>query len=93
MNHLSLNTFVTFRYLFFSFSSTLHSFSQDAATAAAAQPASTDLSQHRLYVGSVNFDLTEDDLKQVLEPFGPIEFIKLHRDAETGKSKGFAFVQ
>ncbi|KAF9361095.1 hypothetical protein BGX34_007333 [Mortierella sp. NVP85] len=66
---------------------------QDAATAAAAQPASTDLSQHRLYVGSVNFDLTEDDLKQVLEPFGPIEFIKLHRDAETGKSKGFAFVQ
>ncbi|KAF9917329.1 hypothetical protein BX616_001360 [Lobosporangium transversale] len=52
-----------------------------------------DLSQHRLYVGSVNFDLTEEDLKQVLEPFGPIEFIKLHRDAETGKSKGFAFVQ
>lgn len=41
----------------------------------------------------MNFDLTEDDLKQVLEPFGPIEFIKLHRDAETGKSKGFAFVQ
>ncbi|KAG0223823.1 hypothetical protein BGX31_008330 [Mortierella sp. GBA43] len=68
---------------------------QEAATTptTAAQPATTDLSQHRLYVGSVNFDLTEDDLKQVLEPFGPIEFIKLHRDAETGKSKGFAFVQ
>ncbi|KAG0250155.1 hypothetical protein BG011_008601 [Mortierella polycephala] len=65
---------------------------QDAANAAA-QATPTDLSQHRLYVGSVNFDLTEDDLKQVLEPFGPIEFIKLHRDAETGKSKGFAFVQ
>ncbi|KAF9930466.1 hypothetical protein FBU30_000436 [Linnemannia zychae] len=67
---------------------------QDAASAeAAAQTPPPDLSQHRLYVGSVNFDLTEDDLKQVLEPFGPIEFIKLHRDAETGKSKGFAFVQ
>ncbi|KAI1317933.1 hypothetical protein EDD11_007455 [Mortierella claussenii] len=67
-----------------------------AQAAAAESPIPTtplDLSQHRLYVGSVNFDLTEDDLKQVLEPFGPIEFIKLHRDAETGKSKGFAFVQ
>ncbi|KAG0370245.1 hypothetical protein BGZ54_007146 [Gamsiella multidivaricata] len=66
---------------------------QAATAEASAQPAQADLSQHRLYVGSVNFDLTEDDLKQVLEPFGPIEFIKLHRDAETGKSKGFAFVQ
>lgn len=66
---------------------------QDLAAEAAPQTPPVDLSQHRLYVGSVNFDLTEDDLKQVLEPFGPIEFIKLHRDAETGKSKGFAFVQ
>ncbi|KAG9072564.1 hypothetical protein KI688_000335 [Linnemannia hyalina] len=66
---------------------------QDAVTEAAPQTPPVDLSQHRLYVGSVNFDLTEEDLKQVLEPFGPIEFIKLHRDAETGKSKGFAFVQ
>ncbi|KAK5828613.1 hypothetical protein F5H01DRAFT_385631 [Linnemannia elongata] len=66
---------------------------QDAVAEAAPQTPPVDLSQHRLYVGSVNFDLTEEDLKQVLEPFGPIEFIKLHRDAETGKSKGFAFVQ
>ncbi|KAF9087816.1 hypothetical protein BGX23_007858 [Mortierella sp. AD031] len=66
---------------------------QDLAAETAAQAPPVDLSQHRLYVGSVNFDLTEEDLKQVLEPFGPIEFIKLHRDAETGKSKGFAFVQ
>ena len=68
-------------------------FSTSADIEAAVKAAPADLSQHRLYVGSVNFDLAEDDLKQVLEPFGPIEFIKLHRDAETGKSKGFAFVQ
>ncbi|KAF9903323.1 hypothetical protein EC991_003970 [Linnemannia zychae] len=66
---------------------------QDAAAETAAQSPVPDLSQHRLYVGSVSFDLTEDDLKLVFEQFGPIEFIKLHRDAETGKSKGFAFVQ
>ncbi|KAF9435177.1 hypothetical protein BGZ76_006759 [Entomortierella beljakovae] len=72
----------------------LQAASQAQATAEAqAQAATTDQSQHRLYVGSVNFDLTEDDLKRELEPFGPIEFIKLHRDAETGKSKGYAFVQ
>ncbi|KAF9121584.1 hypothetical protein BGW39_010421, partial [Mortierella sp. 14UC] len=66
---------------------------QDAAAETAVQAPVPDLSQHRLYVGSVSFDLTEDDLKLVFEQFGPIEFIKLHRDAETGKSKGFAFVQ
>ncbi|KAG0272061.1 hypothetical protein BGZ95_000074 [Linnemannia exigua] len=66
---------------------------QDAAAEAAVQVPLLDLSQHRLYVGSVSFDLSEDDLKLVFEQFGPIEFIKLHRDAETGKSKGFAFVQ
>ncbi|CAO3573344.1 unnamed protein product [Mortierella alpina] len=71
----------------------LQAATQAADIEAAVKAAPADLSQHRLYVGSVNFDLAEDDLKQVLEPFGPIEFIKLHRDAETGKSKGFAFVQ
>ncbi|KAF9164470.1 hypothetical protein DFQ26_001404 [Actinomortierella ambigua] len=57
------------------------------------KPAPIDISQHRLYVGSVNFDLNENDLREVLDPFGPIEFINLHRDPVTGKSKGFAFVQ
>ncbi|KAF8922881.1 hypothetical protein BGZ52_010757, partial [Haplosporangium bisporale] len=64
-----------------------------AAAEKPAQGGAADIAQHRLYIGSVNFDLTEDDLKQVLEPFGAIEFVKLHRDPETGKSKGFAFVQ
>ncbi|KAF9974293.1 hypothetical protein BGZ73_002309 [Actinomortierella ambigua] len=57
------------------------------------KPVPVDISQHRLYVGSVNFDLNENDLREVLDPFGPIEFINLHRDPVTGKSKGFAFVQ
>ncbi|KAG0226543.1 hypothetical protein BGW42_003531 [Actinomortierella wolfii] len=70
---------------------------EEQAAAAAVQeqpkPAPIDISQHRLYVGSVNFDLNENDLREVLDPFGPIEFINLHRDPMTGKSKGFAFVQ
>lgn len=51
------------------------------------------MSYHRLYVGSIHFNLTEDDLKQIFEPFGPLEFVNLHKDPETGRSRGFAFIQ
>ncbi|MBW0502851.1 hypothetical protein O181_042566 [Austropuccinia psidii MF-1] len=47
----------------------------------------------RLYVGSLNFNLTDDDIRQVFQPFGAIEYVDLHRDQITGKSKGYAFVQ
>jgi len=57
------------------------------------QSAPVDMSQHRLYVGSLNFDMTEEELQRELEKVGPLEFVKLHRDVDTGKSKGFAFVQ
>ncbi|KAJ2931145.1 hypothetical protein H1R20_g5968, partial [Candolleomyces eurysporus] len=46
-----------------------------------------------LYVGSLHFNLTESDIKQVFEPFGELEFVDLHRDSMTGRSKGYAFVQ
>lgn len=46
-----------------------------------------------LYVGSLHFNLTESDIKQVFEPFGTLEFVDLHRDPMTGRSKGYAFVQ
>lgn len=47
----------------------------------------------RLYVGSLNFALTENDIRQVFQPFGPVEVVDLHKDPVTGKSKGYAFVQ
>jgi len=47
----------------------------------------------RLYVGSLHFNLTEGDIKQVFEPFGELEFVDLHKDPATGRSKGYAFVQ
>lgn len=47
----------------------------------------------QLYVGSLHFNLTEADIKQVFEPFGELEFVDLHRDSATGRSKGYAFVQ
>ncbi|KAH9944332.1 splicing factor CC1-like protein [Epithele typhae] len=47
----------------------------------------------QLYVGSLHFNLTESDIKQVFEPFGELEFVDLHRDPSSGRSKGYAFVQ
>ncbi|KAI0275099.1 hypothetical protein BC834DRAFT_814949 [Gloeopeniophorella convolvens] len=47
----------------------------------------------QLYVGSLHFNLTENDIKQVFEPFGELEFVDLHKDPVTGRSKGYAFVQ
>ncbi|TFK57122.1 splicing factor, CC1-like protein [Heliocybe sulcata] len=47
----------------------------------------------QLYVGSLHFNLTESDIKQVFEPFGELEFVDLHRDPMTGRSKGYAFIQ
>jgi len=54
--------------------------------------AHTDISPS-LYVGSLHFNLTEAEIKQVFEPFGELEFVDLHRDPMTGRSKGYAFVQ
>ena len=47
----------------------------------------------RIYVGSLHFNLTESDIKQVFEPFGDLDFVDLHRDPMTGRSKGFCFIQ
>lgn len=47
----------------------------------------------RVYVGSLHFNITEDELRDVFSQYGDIEFIDLHKDAETGRSKGFGFIQ
>ena len=47
---------------------------------------------NRLYVGNIHISIDEASLRAVLEQFGPLESIKLHRD-NLGNSKGFAFVK
>ncbi|CAM6032825.1 unnamed protein product [Sphagnum compactum] len=47
----------------------------------------------RLYVGNLHLNMTEDQLRQVFEPFGPVELVQLPADPETGQCKGFGFVQ
>lgn len=46
----------------------------------------------RLYVGSLHFNITEDMLRGIFEPFGRIDKIELMRDMETNRSKGYGFI-
>ncbi|XP_009425751.3 probable RNA-binding protein 23 isoform X2 [Pan troglodytes] len=46
----------------------------------------------RLYVGSLHFNITEDMLRGIFEPFGKIDNIVLMKDSDTGHSKGYGFI-
>nr|KAF6486960.1 RNA binding motif protein 23 [Rousettus aegyptiacus] len=46
----------------------------------------------RLYVGSLHFNITEDMLRGIFEPFGKIDNIVLMKDSDTGRSKGYGFI-
>eukprot|EP00301_Raphidiophrys_heterophryoidea_P027330 c9605_g2_i2.p1 GENE.c9605_g2_i2~~c9605_g2_i2.p1 ORF type:complete len:316 (-),score=84.04 c9605_g2_i2:80-1027(-) len=47
----------------------------------------------RIYVGSIHFDLTEEDIKTVFSTFGPIKSCQLIRDVATGRHKGYGFIE
>jgi len=46
-----------------------------------------------LFVGNMSFQTTEDDLRALFEPFGQITRIHIATDRETGRARGFAFVE
>ena len=46
----------------------------------------------RLFVGNLSFDVTEDDLRELFSAVGAPLQVRLTKDRETGKSRGFAFV-
>ncbi len=47
----------------------------------------------KLFVGSLPFSVTEDQLHQMFAPFGAVGSAKLIMDRETGRSRGFGFVE
>ena len=46
-----------------------------------------------IFVGSLPFKLEEADLKELFEAYGEVSSVKLINDRETGRSKGFGFVE
>jgi RNA recognition motif-containing protein len=51
------------------------------------------MSNKKLYVGNLPFNTTEDELKSIFEECGKVISAKIITDRETGRSKGFAFVE
>ena len=46
-----------------------------------------------LFVGNMSFQTTEGELRALFEPFGEITRIHIVTDRETGRARGFAFVE
>ena len=47
----------------------------------------------KLYVGSLQYSTTESELRELFDAFGEIQELSLAKDRDSGKSKGFAFIE
>jgi len=47
----------------------------------------------KIYVGNLSFQTTESDITQAFSGFGPVESVSIITDRDTGRSKGFGFVE
>lgn len=46
-----------------------------------------------IYVGNLSYDLSEEDLRNSFEDHGAVDSAKIIMDRETGRSKGFGFIE
>lgn len=47
----------------------------------------------KLYVGNLSYDTKDSDLQQMFEAFGTVQSAQIVMDRDTGRSKGFGFVE
>jgi len=48
---------------------------------------------NKLFVWNLSWNLTWQELKEVFSEFGEVNFVRIITDRETGRSKGFGFVE
>ena len=46
-----------------------------------------------IYVGNINYDANAEDLKELFSQYGEVLSAKIINDRETGRSKGFGFIE
>lgn len=51
------------------------------------------MSNNKLFVGNLSFKLSEDDLKSLFSQCGEVVSVSMPTDRETGRKRGFAFVE
>ena len=44
-----------------------------------------------IYVGNLSWTMTEDDLRSLFEQYGTVSSVKIVKDRETGRSRGFGW--
>lgn len=49
--------------------------------------------ESKLYVGNLSYSTTEDDLRTLFAQAGTVKSVSVIKDRDTGRSKGFAFVE
>ena len=47
----------------------------------------------KLFVGNLPYTITEDRVRELFQEFGEVQGVTIPTDRETGKSRGFAFVE
>lgn len=47
----------------------------------------------RIYVGNLSFDTTEEGLEAAFAAYGTVRSVSIIQDRQTGRSRGFAFVE
>jgi len=48
---------------------------------------------NKLFVGNLSWNLKWQDLKDIFKEFGEVVFVRVVTDRETGRSKGFGFIE
>ena len=46
-----------------------------------------------IFVGNLSFNTSEDELRQMFEPYGQVDRVSIMTDRDTGRSRGFGFVE
>jgi len=46
-----------------------------------------------IFIGNLEFTTTDHDLRQLFEPYGEVDAVRVITDRDTGRSKGFGFVE
>jgi len=46
-----------------------------------------------IFVGNLDFNTSEEELRQLFEPYGQVDRVSILTDRETGRSRGFGFVE
>lgn len=46
-----------------------------------------------IYVGNISYDTSEDDLREAFEEYGEVDSVSIITDRDSGRSKGFGFVE